>query len=66
VGVHFAPFQGQQTVRKSAQPLEGVVMSPTGFLSDSGGIFYVIRLAYDKAVLAFGTWSVSQTPLAVW
>jgi hypothetical protein len=31
-------------------------MSPNGFLSDSGGMFYVIRLAYDKAVLAFGTW----------
>ncbi len=47
VRVHFYPFQAQQTVRKSAEPLEGVVTSPNGFLSDkdSGGMFYVIRLA---------------------
>ena len=47
VRVHFYPFQAQHTVRKSAEPLEGVVTSPTGFLSDkdSGGMFYVIRLA---------------------
>jgi hypothetical protein len=46
VRVHFAPFQAQQTVRKSAEPLEGVTTSPNGFLSDkdSGGMFYVIRL----------------------
>ena len=58
VRVHLAPVQGQQTVRKkSAQPLEVVVTSPNGFLSckDSGGMFYVIRLAQKKAVLAFGT-----------
>jgi hypothetical protein len=47
VRVHFAPFQVQATVRKSAEPLEGVTTSPNGFLSDkdSGGMFYVIRLA---------------------
>ena len=46
VRVHFAPFQVQATVRKSAEPLEGVTTSPNGFLSDkdSGGMFYVIRL----------------------
>jgi len=49
VRVHFAPFQAQSTVRQSAEPLEGVVTSPDGFLSDkdSGGMFYVIRLAYS-------------------
>jgi len=47
VRVHFAPFQTEPTVRKSAEPLEGVTTSPNGFLSDkdSGGMFYVIRLA---------------------
>jgi hypothetical protein len=47
VRVHFAPFQAKQTVRKSAEPLEGVVTSPNGFVSDkdSGSMFYVIRLA---------------------
>jgi hypothetical protein len=47
VRAHFAPFQARRTVRKSAEPLEGVVTSPNGFLSDkdSGGMFYVIRLA---------------------
>jgi hypothetical protein len=47
VRVHFYPFQAQPAVRKSAEPLEGVVRSPNGFLSDkdSGGMFYVIRLA---------------------
>jgi len=47
VRVHFYPFQAQRTVRKSAEPLEDVVTSPNGFLSDkdSGGMFYVIRLA---------------------
>jgi hypothetical protein len=47
VRVHFYPFQAQATVPKSAQPLEGVVTSANGFLSekDSGGMFYVIRLA---------------------
>jgi hypothetical protein len=47
VRVHFAPFQAQPAVRKSEEPLEGVVTSPNGFLSDkdSGGMFYVIRLA---------------------
>jgi hypothetical protein len=34
-------------MRKSVEPLEGVVTSPNGFLSDkdSGGMFYVILLA---------------------
>jgi hypothetical protein len=47
VRVHFAPFQAQPAVRKSEEPLEGVVTSSNGFLSDkdSGGMFYVIRLA---------------------
>jgi hypothetical protein len=47
VRVHFGPFQAQRTVRKSAEPLEGITTSPNGFLSDkdSGGMFYVIRLA---------------------
>jgi len=47
VRVHFYPFQAQATVVKSAEPLEGVVTSANGFLSDkdSGGMFYVIRLA---------------------
>lgn len=47
VRVHFYPFQAQRTVRKSNEPLEDVVTSPNGFLSDkdSGGMFYVIRLA---------------------
>jgi hypothetical protein len=45
--VHFAPFRAEPTVRKSAEPLEGVVTSPDGFVSDkdSGSMFYVIRLA---------------------
>ena len=47
VRVHFAPFLVHPSVRKSDEPLEGVVTSPNGFLSDkdSGGMFYVIRLA---------------------
>ncbi len=46
VWVHFAPFRAEPTVRKSAEPLKGVVTSPDGFVSDkdSGGMFYVIRL----------------------
>ena len=46
VRVHFAPFQARPVVRKSAEPLEGVVTSPNGFVSDkdSGSMFYVIRL----------------------
>jgi hypothetical protein len=47
VRVHFRPFLTQPAVRKSDEPLEGLVTSPNGFLSDkdSGGMFYVIRLA---------------------
>ncbi len=47
VRVHFAPFQAQPAVRKSDEPLEGLTTSPNGFLSDkdSGGMFYVLRLA---------------------
>jgi hypothetical protein len=47
VRVHFAPYQAQPAVRKSAEPLEGITTSPNGFLSDkdSEGMFYVIRLA---------------------
>jgi hypothetical protein len=46
VHVHFAPFQGWQRVHQSAQPLEGIVTSANGWLSDkdSGSMFYVIRL----------------------
>src|SRR5829696_6709984 len=46
VRVHFYPFQARPAVRQSAAPLDGVVTSPNGFLSDkdSGGMFYVIRL----------------------
>ena len=45
--VHFYAFQAQRSVRRSAEPLEGEVTSPNGFLSnkDSGGMFCVIRLA---------------------
>ncbi len=44
--VHFAPLQARPAVRKSAEPLEGVVTSPNGFVSDkdSGSMFYVICL----------------------
>ena len=47
VRVHFFPFQARSAVIKSDEPLEGVTTSPNGFLSDkdSGGMFYVIRLA---------------------
>jgi hypothetical protein len=47
VRVHFYPFQGRPTVRKSVEPLEGITTSPNGFLSDkdSGGMFYVLCLA---------------------
>ena len=47
VRVHFYAFQARPAVRQSDEPLEGVVTSPNGFLSDkdSGGMFYVIRLA---------------------
>jgi hypothetical protein len=39
--------QVQPAVRQSEEPLEGITTSPNGFLSDkdSGGMFYVIRLA---------------------
>jgi hypothetical protein len=47
VRVHFYPFQARRVVRERAVPLEGILTSPTGFLSDkdSGGTFYVLRLA---------------------
>jgi hypothetical protein len=47
VRMHFGPFQPQRTVRKSAEPLEGITTSPNWFLSDkdSGTMFYVICLA---------------------
>jgi hypothetical protein len=47
VRVHFRPFLVEPAVPKSDEPLEVVVTSPNGFLSDkdSGGMFYVIRLA---------------------
>jgi hypothetical protein len=47
VRVHFRPFLVEPAVRKSDEPLEGITTSPNVFLSDkdSGGMFYVIRLA---------------------
>ena len=47
VRVHFAPFQTEPAVVRSDEPLEDVTTSPNGFLSDkdSGGMFYVLRLA---------------------
>jgi hypothetical protein len=47
VRVHFRPFLVEPAVRKSDEPLEGITTSPNGFLAekDSGGMFYVIRLA---------------------
>ena len=46
VRVHFAPYQGRQTVRQSADPVESIVTSANGCLSnkDSGSMFYAIRL----------------------
>lgn len=47
VRVHFAPFQASPAVPRSDGPLEDVTTSSNGYLSDkdSGGMFYVIRLA---------------------
>jgi hypothetical protein len=47
VRVHFRPFLVETAVPKSDDPLEDVTTSPNGFLADkdSGGMFYVIRLA---------------------
>jgi hypothetical protein len=47
VRVHFRPFKVEPAVPKSDEPLEDVTTSPNGFLAekDSGGMFYVIRLA---------------------
>jgi hypothetical protein len=47
VRVHFRPFLVEPAVPKSDEPLEDVTTSPNGFLAakDSGGMFYVIRLA---------------------
>jgi hypothetical protein len=47
VRVHFAPFLVRPAVPKSDEPLEDVLTSPNGFLTDkdSGGMFYVIRLS---------------------
>ncbi len=47
VRVHFRPFLVEPAVPKSDEPLEDVTTSPNGFIShkDSGGMFYVIRLA---------------------
>jgi hypothetical protein len=44
--VHYVPYQGRPTVHQSAEPLEGIVTSANGWLSDkdSGSMFYVIRL----------------------
>lgn len=47
VRVHFSPFMVEAAVAKSDEPVEDVISSPSGFLSDkdSGGMFYVIRLS---------------------
>jgi hypothetical protein len=47
VCLHFRPFKVEPAVPKSDEPLEDVTTSPNGFLADkdSGGMFYVIRLA---------------------
>lgn len=47
VRVYFAPFQGWQSVQKSSVPLEGIVSSPNGWLSDkdSGVMCYVVRFS---------------------
>ena len=47
VRVHFAPYQARHTVHQSPEPLEGIVTSPNGWLSnkDSGSMFYVLSLA---------------------
>jgi hypothetical protein len=47
VRVHYSPFQGTPAVTRSDEPLEDLTTSPNGLLSDkdSGGMFYVIRLA---------------------
>jgi hypothetical protein len=47
VRVHFRAFLVQPAVPQSDEPLEDITTSPNGFLSDkdSGGMFYVIRLA---------------------
>src|ERR671921_196675 len=47
VRVHFRPFLVEPAVPKSEEPLEDATTSPNGFLADkdSGGMFYIIRLA---------------------
>jgi hypothetical protein len=47
VRVHFRPYLVEPAVTKSDEPLEDVTTSPNGSLADkdSGGMFYVIRLA---------------------
>ena len=43
----FLSVPGRLAVTRSDEPLEDLTTSPNGFLSDkdSGGMFYVIRLA---------------------
>jgi hypothetical protein len=45
--VHFSPYQTRHTACHRAVPLEGIVTSVDGWLSDkdSGSMFYVFRLA---------------------
>jgi hypothetical protein len=47
VRVHFRPFLTEPALPKSDEPLEDFTTSPNGFLADkdSGGMFYVVRLA---------------------
>ena len=47
VRVHFSPFQTRPAVPRSDEPLEDATSSSNGYLSDkdSGGMFYVLRLA---------------------
>ena len=46
VRVHFTPYQVRYSIRRSAEPLDGMVTSANGWLSDkdSGIMFYVLRL----------------------
>lgn len=46
VGVHFAPYRAEKTVKESLTPLPNETSSSDGFLSakDSGCMFYIIRL----------------------
>lgn len=46
VRVHYVPFRLNKTICESAEPLEGTVTSPDGYIAnkDSGCMFYVLRI----------------------